>query len=83
MALDPLDELRFAFQVLGDAKRTWVCPPSIAAELRAAVNAAGCAGLITVVPSQFVPDGTMYVIDEQGFDADLRQTLQHMRNAFG
>jgi hypothetical protein len=79
MALDPLDELRFAVQVLGDAKRTVICPPGIEAELRQAVEAAGAVGW-TVRGDSWVPEGTAYVIDEQAIEAETRETLQRWRH---
>ena len=73
---DVLNEVRFWAQVVGDSKRTVVCPPDLESRCKGFVDARGLGGLITVKTSPYVPAETIFVIDEQGIDASLRKMSQ-------
>ncbi|MER7761513.1 hypothetical protein [Streptomyces sp. NPDC097619] len=70
-----LTSIRFHDQVLLDARRTLVCPPNLADEVRAVVKKYDAAGLFTVVASPACPEGRLLLLDEQAMEADLRASL--------
>ena len=62
---EPLTELRFWQQVIGDARRTVLCPPEMESRCKGYVDARGLGGVITVKASPVCPDDRLYVMDEQ------------------
>lgn len=72
---DVLTEVRFWSQVIGDAKRTVLCPPDLESRCKGYVDARGLAGLITVKASRACPPNQILVIDEQAIEADMREFL--------
>lgn len=66
---DMLTEVRFWAQVVGDAKRTVMCPPDLESRCMGYVAARGIEGLITVKASPMVPADRIFVIDEQAIGA--------------
>ena len=73
---DPLTELRFWQQVIGDARRTVLCPPEMESRCKCYVDARGLGGLITVVASRACPDDRLYVMDEQALMASVNRPLR-------
>ncbi|HEY9370440.1 hypothetical protein [Streptomyces sp.] len=71
-----LTDVRFYEQVLGDARRTILCPPGLVDTIKAAVDVYDAGGLFQVVASQCCPEGRLLVIDEQGMEAAMRETVQ-------
>ncbi|MFW3473649.1 hypothetical protein ACN24M_20495 [Streptomyces microflavus] len=76
--MDFWDELRFATQVMNDAKRTLICEPDKADEVRALVEAMGAAGTFEVMTSAACPPGQILVLDEQALTAVQNQALQRV-----
>lgn len=66
-----MTEIRFWSQVVGDAKRTVVCPPDLESRCAGYVRARGLEHLITVKASRYVPENRIFVIDEQAIDAEM------------
>ena len=61
---DPLTELRFWQQVIGDARRTVLCPPEMESRCKGYVDARGLGGVITVKATPVCPDDRIYVMVE-------------------
>lgn len=76
--MDFWDELRCTTQVMTDAKRTLICEPDTADEVRALVKARGAAGTFEVKASAACPPGRILVLDEQALTAAENQTLQQL-----
>lgn len=76
--MDFWDELRFSTQVMNDAKRTLVCEPNRADEVRALIQTMGAAGTFEVKDSAACPPGQILVLDEQALTAAQNQTLQQI-----
>jgi hypothetical protein len=73
--------MAFFAQILGDSRRTFFCEPHRVEELRAVIEQAGLAGLITVIGSPFCPEGAVLVVDSAAIEASNRETQQHgLRN---
>lgn len=68
---------RFWEQIRGDAKRTVVCEPHRADELRALIEERGY-DHITVLASPACPEGQFLVIDEQALEASGREAAQRV-----
>lgn len=66
-----LDDVLFWNQVVQDARRTLLVPPDLESRAIEMVKAHGMAHIITVKVSDVLPDGTVYVVDEQAIAADL------------
>jgi hypothetical protein len=73
---DPLTEVRFWAQITGDARRTIICSPDNESRIKTWVDARGMAGILTVHPTPFVDDCTIYVLDEQATEAAHQRDLQ-------
>lgn len=73
---DVLTEVRFWAQVVGYARRTVLCPSDLESRCKGYVDARGLGGLITVKASPYVPAETIFVIDEQGLEASMRELWQ-------
>jgi len=71
-----LTDIGFYSQILGDAKRTIICPPSLVDAVRELVNAHDLAGIYTVKSSLACPDDKLVVLDEQAMEASFRQAAQ-------
>ncbi|MWA08705.1 hypothetical protein [Streptomyces sp. BA2] len=71
-----LTDIRFYDQVLGDARRTILCPPDLVDSVKAVVEARDVGGLYQVKASPCCPEGRLIVIDEQGLEAAMRETVQ-------
>lgn len=64
-----LTEVRFWAQVIGDAKRTVLCPPDLESRCKGYVDARGLSGIITVVASPGCPPDQIFVIDTPAIQA--------------
>lgn len=73
-----LTDIRFYEQVIGDAKRTIYCEPSVAAAVRDAVEAHGAGRLFTVVASLACPEGKLIVADNAALEASFNEAMQRM-----
>jgi hypothetical protein len=73
---DPLTEITFWAQVIGDAERTVYCPPEYESRIKCWVEARGMAGIIKVEASRMVPDGQIIVVDHNAIEASMRETMQ-------
>jgi hypothetical protein len=75
-----LDEIQFLHLAREESKRTILCEPHREPhrehQVRAAVDQAGAADLLTVRPSAACPEGKLIVIDENALDAGLREAAQ-------
>ena len=81
MSKQSQDDEAFWAQVQGDAKRTVLCEPYRADEVRAAVEARGYGDVLTVLASPYCPEGKLLVIDEGAMEASGRQALQRVWRA--
>lgn len=70
------DELRFAMQVVNDAKRTLICEPGMADEVRSLIESMGASATFDVKVSAYSPPGQIVVLDEQALTASANQTFQ-------
>lgn len=78
-----LDDARFWDQVVQDSRRTLLVPPDLESRAIEMVKAHGMAHIITVKVNEVLPVDTVYVVDEQGLEADMAEAVQHCRPAFG
>lgn len=78
---DLANDIRFWDQIKGDAKRTVVCEPHRADEVRALIEECGY-DHITVLASPACPEGQFVIIDEQALEAANRQMLQQGTRGF-
>lgn len=76
---DVLTEIRFWSQVIGDAKRTVICPPDLESRCKGYVAARGLEHRITVLANQFCPPNQLFVIDGNAVEASVRQSLLRRR----
>ncbi|MEV0220929.1 hypothetical protein [Streptomyces sp. NPDC050704] len=72
-----LTDIGFYSQVIGDSKRTIICPPSLLEPIRELVEAHELGGIYTVRASP-VCDGKLFVVDEQAMEATFRQAAQSL-----
>lgn len=79
MSLTPLEEVKFALQVIEDGRRILVCNPrdQLVCELAAADFP-----LVEVRPNTLLDPGVAYLLDPNAMDAELAETLQHERPRF-
>ena len=75
MSTPSLTEMRFWAQVIGDAKRTVICPPDLESRCKGYVDARGLGYLITVKPSPYCPPNQILVLDEQALQASMNEML--------
>lgn len=78
-----LDDVLFWNQVVQDSRRTLLVPTDLESRAIEMVKAHGMAHVITVKVSEVLPDGMVYVVDEQGLEADMAEAMQHYRPTFG
>ncbi|MFB8182608.1 hypothetical protein ACFC8N_42795 [Streptomyces sp. NPDC055966] len=78
---DLVNDIRFWDQIQGDAKRTVICEPHRAAEVRALIDQRGY-DHVTVLASLACPEGQFLVIDEQALEAANRQMMQQATRDF-
>lgn len=71
-----LDAISFFRIAREESKRTIVCEPRREHQIRAAVDQAGAADILTVRASAACPEGKLIVIDEQALDAGLLEAAQ-------
>ena len=71
---DMWTELRFWAQVIGDSKRTVICPPDLESRCKGYVAARGLDGLITVEANPFCPEDRIFVFDTPAIDATLNKS---------
>ncbi|MDX2550103.1 hypothetical protein [Streptomyces stelliscabiei] len=71
-----LTEIQFFHLVREESKRTILCEPHREHQVRAAVDQAGAADILTVRPSAACPTDKLIVIDENALDAGLRESAQ-------
>jgi hypothetical protein len=76
------DDLEFARIVRAEAHRRVLCHPTEVDRIRWHVDQAGLDDVLIVGSSSFVPQGTMYVIDEQAIDAGFRESMSKVRYLF-
>jgi hypothetical protein len=67
-----LDDVRFWSQVVEDARRVILCAPKHEAQIKAWLASRGY-WLYEVRSTPIVPGDRVYIIDEQGLEAQLRQ----------
>ena len=73
--MTPEEELALIAQEQGDAKRTLICEPERAEEVRAAVARMGRSHLYTVSASPACPAGKILILDDQALQASMNQTF--------
>jgi hypothetical protein len=71
---DMLTEVRFWAQVIGDSRRTVICPPDLESRCKGYVDARGLSGIITVEASPYCPADRIFVFDTPAMDAQLNAT---------
>lgn len=71
-----LTDIRFYEQIVGDAKRTIICPPSMLDAIRGVIEAHGVGNVYTVLASPVCPDGKLLLLDEQAMEAAFQQAAQ-------
>ncbi|MER6109332.1 hypothetical protein [Streptomyces hirsutus] len=71
-----MDDERFWDQIRGDAKRTILCEPHRADDLRAAVEQRGYGSFLSVRASPYCPAGKFLVLDDSAIEASWQQTIQ-------
>ena len=76
MTDDPLTDLRSAMIAINEARRTLYVNPADEPHAERTTIDLGVAGLITIITCDELPAGTMYVIDEQAMQAQLREIMQ-------
>lgn len=76
MSLTPLEEVKFALQVIEDGRRILVCNPrdQLVCELAAADFP-----LVEVRPNTLLDPGVVYLLDPNAMDAELAEVLQRQR----
>jgi hypothetical protein len=80
---DPLTEVRFWAQIIGDARRTIMCSPDNESRIKCWIDARGMSGVLTVEATPFVADDTIYVLDVQAANAAMeRRALQDLKERF-
>lgn len=72
-------DLEFARIVREEARRTILCSADDVDRIRWHVDQSGFDDILEVLKSQFVPAGTMYVMDRQAMDASFNETTAHWR----
>lgn len=76
---DPWDDLRFWSQIIEDSRRTIMCSPDLESRVKCHLDALGVGGLHEVIASPMVPDGQIYVMDQQAIEASTAEMIQHTR----
>lgn len=76
--LSPVEEVLFWAQTLEDSRRTVVCRPELADQVRQLLEAHGVAGMFDVREDRWVPEGQILVMDHNAIDAATRQALQRV-----
>lgn len=71
-----LDAIRFIEIAREESKRTILCEPHREHQVRAAVDQAGAADILTVRASAACPEGQLLVIDEGALEALTREWQQ-------
>jgi hypothetical protein len=71
-----LDAINFLHLAREESKRTILCEPHREHQVRAAIDQAGAAAILTVHPSGACPEGQLLVIDENALEAGLREAAQ-------
>jgi len=78
-----LVDIEFARIWREESKRTIICRPEHATELRWRIDQAGLDDVLKIVEQSFVPEGTIWIIDEQAIEAGTRQALAKPPVLFG
>lgn len=68
---DPLTEVRFWEQIIGDSRRTVYCSPEWESRIKTWVDVRGMGGIITVVATRMLTDDLIVIFDEQALQAEL------------
>lgn len=71
-----LTAIQFFDLVRQESKRLILCELHREHQVRAAVDQAGAADILTVRPSAVCPEGKLIVIDEDALEAGLREAAQ-------
>ncbi|MEH0586246.1 hypothetical protein QA942_20000 [Streptomyces sp. B21-106] len=71
-----LTAIQFWHLARQESKRTILCEPHREHQVRAAIDQAGAADILTVRPSPVCPEGKLLVIDENALDAGLQEAAQ-------
>ncbi|MEU0078534.1 hypothetical protein ABZY58_11610 [Micromonospora tulbaghiae] len=79
--MSAVDDLRFWMQTFEDARRTILCPPHLADQVRSVIDQHGVAGMYDVQESTACPQGAILLVDDNAVDAGTRQALQQAANA--
>lgn len=77
-----LDTIRFWDQVVQDSRRTLLVSPELESRAVEMVKARDLAHVVTVKANPHLPEGNVYLVDEQAIEADLRRTLQQYKPRF-
>jgi hypothetical protein len=77
-----LDDVLFWNQVVQDSRRTLLVSRDVESRAIEMVKAHGLDHVVTVKVSSVLPEGVVYLVDELGIEANLRETLQQYRPAF-
>ena len=77
-----MDTIKFAEIVREEARRTVLCNSADVDRIRWWVDQSGYDDILTVLGSEFVPAGQMYVVDNQALDASTREAIQRMSREF-
>lgn len=71
-----LNAIRFHEIAREESKRLILCEPQREHQIRAAIDQAGAADILTVKPSPACPEGKLILIDHGTFEAQQREWLQ-------
>jgi hypothetical protein len=71
-----LDAINFLHLIREGSKRTILCEPHREHQVRATIDQARAADILTVRPSGACPEDKLLVIDENALEAGLREAAQ-------
>jgi hypothetical protein len=74
-----LDLIRFHEIARQEAKRTILCEPHREYQIRAAIDQAGAADILTVRASPACPEGQLLILDAGALDASWNEWAQRLR----
>ena len=68
-------EVRFWAQVVGDARRTIICPPDLESRIKGWLSARDLLGFHTVEVNEYMPADRIFVVDQGALDAYMAQAM--------